>query len=152
MARISKDIDNSSGACIDGDGILYVTNDASTGWVSEYALGHTKPLRVITEGIDSPAYCAIDESGNLWVTNVGLDDVAEYLTGSTKPRATITEGLTYPVGIAIDHAAICTLAIRSPMAQQTYKSMSQVAKSPSRTITDGVTMPVGIAVDANDTL
>ena len=35
MARISKDIDNSSGACIDGDGILYVTNEASPGWVSE---------------------------------------------------------------------------------------------------------------------
>ena len=34
------------------------------------ALGHTKPLRVITEGINTPAYCAIDASGNLWVTTL----------------------------------------------------------------------------------
>src|ERR1700722_8856947 len=103
IATIRNDIDNSSGPCIDDDGNLYVTNPYESGWVSEYALGHTKPLRVITKGIYTPAFCAIDASGNLWVTNMGLDDVAEYLKGSSKPRATITNGLTNPDGIAIDH-------------------------------------------------
>src|SRR5579863_1710022 len=56
IAQISKDINNSGGACIDGNGTLYVTNAASPGWVSEYALGQTKPLRVITKGINTPAY------------------------------------------------------------------------------------------------
>ena len=84
IATISKEIDNSSGLCIDGAGTLYVTNDASPGWVSEYALGHTKPLRVITRGINTPGYCAIDASGNLWVTNLGFNDVAEYLKGIDK--------------------------------------------------------------------
>ena len=105
VATISKDIDNSSGACIDGDGTLYVTNDPGfAGWVSEYALGQTKPLRVITKGINTPAFCAIDPSGNLWVMNPGFDNVTEYLKGSTKPHAAITKGLTYPDGIAIDRA------------------------------------------------
>lgn len=152
MAHINKDIDNSSGACIDGDGVLYVTNDASPGWVSEYALGHTEPLRIITEGIDTPGYCAIDASGNLWVTNIGLDDVTEYLKGSTKPRATITEGLTYPVGIAFDHAGNLYVSNPEPYSARNIQVYAAGRKSPSRTITDGVTVPVGIAVDASGTL
>ncbi len=154
IATISKDIDNSSGACIDGDGTLYVTNDpGSAGWVSEYALGRTKPIRAITKGINTPAFCAIDASGNLWVTNIGLDDVAEYLKGSTKPHATITKGLTYPVGIAIDHAG--NLYVGNNMrgySQSNIQVYAPGSKSPSRTITDDITWPVGIAVDSHDTL
>jgi hypothetical protein len=53
IAKISKGINNSRGTCIDRDGTLYVTNLGSgNGWVSEYALGQTKPLRVITKGIE----------------------------------------------------------------------------------------------------
>lgn len=55
---------------------------------------------MITKDIDYPGYCAIDASGNLWVANIGGDDVTEYLKGSTKPHAMITDRLTYPVGIA----------------------------------------------------
>ncbi len=152
IATISKDIDNSGGACIDGDGTLYVTNAASPGWVSEYALGHTKPLRVITEGINTPAYCAIDSSGNLWVTNIGLDDVAEYLKGSTKPHLTITNGLTYPDGIAIDHADNLYVGNLQPYGTSNVQVYAPGSKSPSRTITDGVTWPVGLAIDSRDTL
>lgn len=156
IATISKDIENSSGICIDGDGILYVSNDASPGWVSEYALGHTKPLRVITKGINTPAFCAIDASGNLWVTNLGLRDVAEYLKGSSKPHATVTEGLTNPDGIAFDTIGNMYVGNLVPDGKSGDESNVQVfapgSKSPSRTITDGVTWPVGLAVDAHDTL
>jgi CRISPR associated protein Cas1 len=58
----------------------------------------TKPLRVITKGIEYPGYCAIDASGNLWVANIGGVNVTEYLKGSTKPHAVVANGLTYPVG------------------------------------------------------
>jgi hypothetical protein len=152
IGQISKDIDNSGGDCIDGNGTLYVTNAASPGWVSEYALGQTKPLRVITEGINTPAYCAIDASGNLWVTNIGLDDVAEYLKGSTKPHATITKGLTYPDGIAIDHAGNLYVGNLQPHSAPNIQVYAPGGKLPSRTITDGVTWPTAIAVDAHDTL
>jgi hypothetical protein len=154
IAAISKDIAEEGGPCIDGDGTLYVPNYSGiASWVSEYALGQTKPLRVITKGINAPGYCAIDASGNLWVTNIGLDDVAEYLKGSTKPHATITEGLTYPVGIAIDHAG--NLYVGNNLAGYSQSNIQVYApgsKSPSRTITDGITWPVGFAVDAHDTL
>jgi sugar lactone lactonase YvrE len=154
IATISKNIDNSAGACIDGDGTLYVANQpGSTGWVSEYALGHTKPLRAITKGIDGPSYCAVDASGNLWVTNIGLDDVAEYLKGSTKPYVTLTKGLTYPDGIAIDHAGNLYVGNNhAGYSQSNIQVYAPGSKSPSRTITDGITWPVGIAVDAHDTL
>ena len=152
IATISKDIDNSGGACIDDDGTLYVTNDASAGWVSEYALGHTKPLRLITKGISTPAYCAIDGTGNLWVTNVGADDVVEYLKGSTKPHATITNGLTYPDGIAIDRAGNLYVGNLNPNSTPNVQVYALGTTSPLRTITEGVTRPVGIAVDAHGTL
>lgn len=154
IATISKDIDNSLGACIDRDGTLYVTNspNSGTGWVSEYALGQTKPLRVITKGISDPAFCAIDVSGNLWVTNPGLDDIAEYLKGSTRPHATITTGLTYPEGIAIDHSGDLYVANFRPYETWNIQVYAPGSKSPSRTITDGVTWPVGIAVGAHGTL
>ena len=153
IATISKHINNSRGACIDSAGTLYVTNFATgVGWVSEYALGQTKPIRVITRGIAFPGYCAIDASDNLWVANLGGDDVAEYLKGSTKPHATITNGLTYPVGVAIDHEGNLYVSNYKPYSAQNIQVYAPGATSPSRTITDGVSAPVGIAVDAHDTL
>jgi hypothetical protein len=154
IATITKDIDNSRGVCIDNAGTLYVTNspNSGTGWVSEYALGQTKPLRVISKGIDYPGYCAIDASGNLWVANIGGIDVTEYLKGSTKPHMTITAGLTYPIGIAIDHSGNLYVSNYRPYSDQNVQVYAPGSKSPSRTITDGVSSPVGIAVDAHDTL
>ncbi len=153
IAMITKNIDNSRGACIDGDGTLYVTNSPSgTGWVAEYALGQTKPFRIITKGIDYPGYCAIDASGNLWVANIGAVDVVEYLKGSTKPHATITKGLTYPIGVAIDHAGNLYVSNYQPYSAQNVQVYSAGSTSPSRTITDGIAFPDGIAVDADGTL
>jgi sugar lactone lactonase YvrE len=154
IATISKDIYNSRGVCIDGSGTLYVTNsgNSGTGWVSEYAPGQTKPLRMITKGIDYPGYCALDASGDLWVANIGGDDVTEYLKDSTQPHSTITTGLTYPIGIAIDHEGNLYVSNYRPYTAQNIQVYAPGAKSPSRTITDGVTSPDGIAVDAHDTL
>jgi hypothetical protein len=154
LATISKDIDNSLGACIDRDGTLYVTNapGSGSGWVSEYNLGETKPLRVITKGIGGPRYCAIDASGNLWVTNSSLDDIAEYVKGATKPYATITKGLTWPDGIAIDHAGNLYIGNLEPQSAPNIQVYPPGSKSPSRTITEGVAVPNGIAVDAQGTL
>jgi hypothetical protein len=154
LATISKDINNSLGACIDSDGTLYVTNapGSGPGWVSEYALGQTKPSRVITKGIGGPRYCAIDAMGNLWVTNSALVDVAEYARGAARPETTITKGLTWPDGIAIDHAGNLYVGNLEPQSAPNIQVYSPGSKSPSRTITDGVPVPNGIAVDAHGTL
>ena len=154
IATITKGLDDASRPCDDSDGMLYVPNDPSDdpGWISEYALGQTKPLRLITKGISTPGGCAIDASGNLWVTNLGGENVTEYLKGSTKPHLVITKGLTYPTAVAIDHADSLYVTNPEPFSAPNVQVYAEGQKSPSRTITDGVTYPVGVAVDAHDTL
>jgi len=154
LAHITKDLADPAGACVDRDGTLYVANEPAdeAGWISEYALGQTKPLRIITTGVNTPAFCAIDASGNLWVTNIGLDDVAEYLKGSTKPHVKITKGLTYPDGIAIDQSGNLYVGNLLPHSAPNVQVFASGSKSPSRTITDGISWPVGLAVDHDGTL
>jgi hypothetical protein len=150
---ISSDLDTPFGDCLDSQGTLYVANEpAGAGWVSEYPAGKAKASKVITKGINTPAFCAIDSKGNLWVTNIGFEDVVEYEKGSTRPHATIKNGLTYPDGIAIDQAGNIYIGNPLPSRSPTIQVFSPGSKSPSRTITDGVTSPVGITVDANGTL
>jgi hypothetical protein len=155
LAVINANIFEPGGDCVGADGVLYVANapGSGLGWVSEYALGMTKTLRVITKGIDIPSFCAIDGSGNLWVTNVGSSTATEYLKGSTVPHFTLKNGLTNPDGIAIDHAGnIYVGNLNAPYAKSNVQVYRPNKKSPSRTITDGITWPVGIAVDAEATL
>lgn len=155
---ISADLSGPLGDCVDGDGTLYVANEASgTGWVTEFPGGKTKRPTIIKDGINTPAFCAIDAKGNLWVTNIGAQDVTEYKKGSTKPQSTVHKGLYFPDGIAIDFAGNMYVANHftqgttgfAPGNVVVYQAGSEV---PMRTITDGVTTPVGIAVDANGTL
>jgi hypothetical protein len=154
LASISDGIDTPSGACIDGQGTLYVTNQppSGPGWISEYPLGKTAPPKVIKNGVNTPAFCAIDAKGNLWVTNIGLDDVAEYLKGATKPHIVITSGLAFPVGIAIDHLGNLYVGNGWDASQKNVEVYPPGSESPSRTIMDGITWPVGIAVDSTGTL
>jgi hypothetical protein len=104
IGTISDDLNGPAGDCLDIQGTLYVTNQPNDGlgWVTEYPLGKTKPSKIITKGMNTPAYCAIDRSGNLWVTNIGGRNVTEYLYGSKKPNTVITKDMVYPTGVAID--------------------------------------------------
>jgi len=153
IAVINANIFQPGGDCIDGDGTLYVASGpgSSLGWISEYALGKTTPLRIITQGINGPAFCAIDAHGNLWVTNAG-SGVTEYLKGSTVPHFTLSSGLTSPDGIAIDRVGNIYVGNLQPYGISNVQVYPPGKKSPSRTITDGITWPVGIAVDAEGTL
>ena len=158
MAVISDNLNTMTGDCIDGDGTLYVVNEpAGTGWVTEFTVGKTKSSKIIDKGINTPAFCAIDGKGNLWVTNIGGQNVTEYERGSTKPHTTITEGLFYPDGIAFDQSGNMYVANHFTEGTNGYLPGNVVvypagSKSPSRTITDGVVSPVGITVDATGTL
>jgi sugar lactone lactonase YvrE len=156
LATITDGLTNPFGACIDGQGTLYITNEpASSGWVSEYPLGKTTPSTIITDGISEPAYCAIDADGNLWVVNFGGPNVTEYLKGSKKPHAVITKGLVEPVGIAIDGSGNLYVGNFTPPSENSVENVVVYApgsKSPSRTITNGVSSARGLAVDSNETL
>jgi sugar lactone lactonase YvrE len=152
IRTISSDLEQPGGICLDGQGTLYVTD--TDGWVVEYLAGKTKSSKIITEGINTPADCAIDDKGNLWVTNIGGPNVTEYLKGSTKPHLVITNGLTYPDGIAVSHSGNMYVGNGGHYGEGPYSIViyEPGSKSPSETITDGVTGPVGITVDAHDTL
>lgn len=153
LATITDSIVIPGGACIDGQGTLYVANEpASGGWISEYPLGKTTPSTIITDGINAPGYCAIDGKGNLWVTNIFGPNVTEYLKGSKNPHTVITNGLSYPVGIAIDHSGNLYVGNGTGASEKNVQVYAPGSKSPSRTITDGVTSPAGLAVDANGIL
>ncbi len=102
IETISDGLQFPIGICLDGQGTRYVVDE--NGWVAEYPAGKTKPSKIITKGIDTPGFCAIDSTGNLWVTNIYGANVTEYLQGSTKPHTVINKGLTYPDGVAIDHS------------------------------------------------
>jgi hypothetical protein len=58
IETISSGLQFPGGMCLDGKGTLYVTDQ--DGWVAEYPAGKTKPSKIITKGIDTPAFCAID--------------------------------------------------------------------------------------------
>jgi DNA-binding beta-propeller fold protein YncE len=156
LATISEGLNIPFGACIDGQGTLYVTNQPpSAGWVSEYPLGKTRPSSVITNGMNGPTLCAIDARGNLWVTEAYGPDVTEYLKGSERPHAVITKGLTHPVGIAIDRSGNLYVGNFTPSSEHGVENVVVYApgsKSPSRTITHGITSPLGLAVDSSGTL
>jgi len=104
IATISEGLNGPAGDCLDNHGTLYVTDEPINygGSVVEYAFRKTKPSKIITEGIDTPAFCAIDSDENLWVTNIGGPNATEYLHGSTKPHTIIRKDMVYPTGIAID--------------------------------------------------
>jgi sugar lactone lactonase YvrE len=153
LATISDGLLNPSGACIDGEGTLYVTNEpASGGWVSEYPLGKTTPSRMITDGINEPGYCAIDANGNLWVSNIYGPNVTEYLKGSKRPHTVITNGLVYPVGVAIDRSGNLYVGNGNGADQKNVQVYAPGSKSPLRRITSGITSPMGLAVDSSGVL
>jgi hypothetical protein len=154
LATISDGVNIPLGACIDGQGTLYVTNEppSGPGWVSEYPLGETTPSKMITDGVNEPGFCAIDSHGNLWVANVGGPNVTEYLKGATKAHRVITSGLGYPIGIAIDRSGNLYVGNGFGAPAHNVKVYAPGSTSPSRTITDGATSPCGLAVDSNGTL
>jgi hypothetical protein len=153
IATISDDLNGPAGDCLDSHGTLYVTNEPINyaGSVVEYAFGKTAAFRVITEGIDTPAFCAIDGDENLWVTKIGGPNATEYLHGTKKPHAVITKDMVYPTGIAIDSSGNLYVSNRLSSGGDVVV-FPLGSTTPSRTITDGVTSPVALAIDASDDL
>jgi serine/threonine-protein kinase len=153
IATISDDLNGPAGDCLDSKGTLYVTTEpiSNGGSIVEYAFGKTVPMRIITEGIDTPAFCAIDGDENLWVTNIGGPNATEYLHGTKKPHAVITKDMVYPTGIAIDSSGNLYVSNRLSSGGDVVV-FPLGSTTPSRTITDGVTSPVALAIDASDDL
>jgi sugar lactone lactonase YvrE len=118
---ITEGIANPIALGLDRFGNLYVANcpspaakltcignyyrEPAGGTVTVYPPRRKIPAYAITNGIDAPRTLAIDSSGNVYVSNMGDQEVAVYARGSTTPSYSIWLGVfdgVYPVSMAFD--------------------------------------------------
>jgi hypothetical protein len=75
--------------------VVYVYNAASK-------TQNPPPLRTITKGIQAPYGMAVDASGNLYVTNYGVNTVTVYAPNKSTPTRTISNGVDGPFDVKVD--------------------------------------------------
>jgi sugar lactone lactonase YvrE len=110
--------------------------------ITVYAHASKTLLRTISKGIAFPCALALDASDNLYVANVGSDDVAVYPPGGSTPARTIERGIDYPDGAAIDRLGNLFVTNARGGNGRTWGSVAVYPPGgigPSRVITRGLT-------------
>lgn len=79
--------------------LLYVS-DAPASVVEVFSVPKYSQVGEITDGIDGPQGLAVDQKGNLYVTNVDGDSITVYKPGATSPSLTLTES-DGPLAVAV---------------------------------------------------
>ena len=126
----------------------YVTGGTDT--ITEYASGSSTPSKTITfsgSSPDIPFSIAVDQSGDLFVGNIGVNTVTEYPPNATTPSKTITNGINEPASIAIDARGVLHVSNAGSGSSGTvteYAANYRVANPPKHTLT--VQYPSSIAV------
>ncbi|HET6276149.1 MAG TPA: SMP-30/gluconolactonase/LRE family protein [Candidatus Cybelea sp.] len=106
---------------------------------------HTSPsvLRTIAHGVSFPCAIALDASDNLYVANLGSNNVLVYPPGASVPSRTIVRGIDDPEGLAIDRSGnLFVTNARGAGAGKRWGSVTVYPPgrdAPSRTITRGFT-------------
>jgi sugar lactone lactonase YvrE len=167
-------LNNPQGIALDSSGNIYVADlgafsvlvypplGSSTGLLNE---SPTATLGGSKTGLSLPLGIAVDSSGNIYVTDLGVSSVLVYpaLGGSTgllneSPTATISgskTGLSFPYGIAVDSSANIYVAdfvaasvfVYPPLASST----GLLNEAPTATIsgsTSALIGPHGVALDS----
>lgn len=106
---------------------------------------HSSPsvLRTIAQGVSFPCAIAVDASDNLFVANVGSNNVLVYPPGASAPSRTIVRGIDDPDGLAIDRSG--NLFVANALGAGPGEKWGSVTvyppgrDAPSRTITRGFT-------------
>jgi hypothetical protein len=93
------------------------------------------PMRTITDGIDQPYGITTDESGNLYVANLGDSTVTVYAANSSKPETTITNGLNDPFDVKVDGFGNVYIANNPDGAAPFIQEYAKGASQPSSTWT-----------------
>lgn len=84
LGALTKGIHGPGNLCLSRDGTLYVPN-GDDGTVAVYPFGRSSPSEVLTaDRGGSPAGCAVDADGNLWVADWHNLDVFELLNGKNR--------------------------------------------------------------------
>ena len=100
------------GVAVDGGGDVFVADYAAGAIFRETLSGGSYIQSTVATGFAAPAGVAVDNSGNLYVADGGLDqDVGPYgavyketVSGATYTRAAIGSSWSNPTGIALDSA------------------------------------------------
>lgn len=102
---------------IDRRDSLYIASfGPKDGAVTVYGFGSRAPARTITAGIDGPDVLAFDDSGNLYVANIGTGAITVYSPENSDVLRTITQGLDGPTSLAFSfsgdlYSANCACAV-----------------------------------------
>jgi hypothetical protein len=99
-------VDKSNDLFVANCGAICYVSSGRLGSITEYAYGSVRPLRTITDGIDSPQAMAFGKNGLLFVANYGYfkkGSVAVYSPGMKLVR-TITAGIRNPDALAVDQS------------------------------------------------
>ena len=80
--------------------LLYISN-AGNNTVSVYSYPEGKLEGVLT-GFDNPEGECVDQTGNVWITNLYASQILEYAHGGTTPIATLADPYEWPDDCAID--------------------------------------------------
>lgn len=111
--------------------------------IAVYAHTSASVLRTIAQGVSFPCAIALDASDNLYVANVGSNNVLVYPPGASTPSRTIVRGIDDPEGLAIDRSGNLFVAnARGAGAGRRWGSVTVYppgSDAPSRTITRGFT-------------
>lgn len=147
----------------DSSGNLYVVDDlyncklagtcgtrpATIGAVLEFTAGSSGATYLPLTGLDFPYGIAIDSSNDLFVSNVGSNDVVEYAPNSTSPKLTIASGVCIPVGLALNSASELFVLNNGASPNGDVTIYQPGATTPFATLSQGIADPRGIAIDPN---
>jgi len=103
IGTITNGIDGPSGTCVDGNGTLYVANEAGN-TVTVYPRGKTTPSKVYRNDryLKGPIGLAIGANGTLYVAEFEMNAVLEFDAGATRRPSRIIEHINQPEGVALD--------------------------------------------------
>jgi streptogramin lyase len=99
--------------------------------------------------LSAPYGLALDAKGNLYVTNLGTNQILVYNPSYVQqPKKTITAGLSVPLALAFDSKGNFYVANRHSDSVTVYDSTGK--QKTGSTLTFGVFGPTGIAIDSLD--
>jgi hypothetical protein len=108
------------------------------------------PEGSISTDIDYPFGLAVDDSGTLYVANLGNSSVTVYPAGSSSPSLTITTGIDEPYGIAVDSSGNVFV---SNLGNNNITAYAAGQTSPYETISfSSYGQAVGVGVDGKDNI